>query len=190
MQDHGSEHVDGLALLTSQHREVEQLWAEIQAAHGRGDHDGGGELADRMIMLLSQHDAIETMVLYPALRRVEGGDRLADRSLEEHQQVRELLAQADGADLSVPENWRALEQAMTLVHAHVHQEEEPTIFPMVRTLGPEEVERLGSQFEAGMKVAPTHPHPSTPNNAAAATVVGTAAGLVDKARDAISGRNQ
>src|SRR4051794_26316885 len=88
---------DAIELLSSHHRDVEQLWTQAQAAHSGSDRQLATDLGLRIITLLSQHDAIETQFLYPALRDVgTAGDRLADHSLEEHQKVRELLKAADG----------------------------------------------------------------------------------------------
>src|SRR5439155_8749674 len=67
--------VDGVELLTSQHRDVEQLWSHLRASHASGDKVQADQ-AKRIITMLSQHDAIETQVLYPAVREVTEGDQL------------------------------------------------------------------------------------------------------------------
>src|SRR5687768_15072632 len=91
--------IDAITLLTAQHREVEHLWGELKTAQGTGD-ERSQELANRIIELLSRHDAIETMLLYPALRQTGAdGDAMADHALEEHQEIRELLKQADRTDI-------------------------------------------------------------------------------------------
>lgn len=175
---------DAVELLTSHHRDVEQLWSHAQQAHAAGDHDLAAEVGQRVITLLSQHDAIETQFLYPALRNTgERGDDVGDHSLEEHQKVRELLKAADER-LHEPGAWSSLTEAMTNVFEHVG-EEESQIFPLLRAVGQEELYELGDTMQSAMKVAPTHPHPTTPNNPLAATVVGGAAGIVDRVRDAL-----
>jgi hemerythrin-like domain-containing protein len=175
---------DAIELLTSHHRDVEQLWSQAQAAHGAGDRGLAGDLGQRIITLLSQHDAIETQILYPTLRDVgQRGDQLAAHSLEEHQKVRELLKAADG-DAADPKGWSSLSDAITNVMHHV-EEEESQIFPMLRGVGQEELYELGDTMATAMKMAPTHPHPTTPNNPVGATVVGAAAGIVDRVRDAL-----
>src|SRR5689334_3179030 len=85
--------------LTSQHRQVESLWATVEGA-GTGSSPGREGPARQIVTLLSQHDAIETQLLYPELRDVGGdeGKRLSDHALEEHQQVREMLKDVDRAD--------------------------------------------------------------------------------------------
>jgi hemerythrin superfamily protein len=174
---------DAIEFLTAQHRDVEQLWGQANAAKSTGD-DSARDLGQRVITLLSQHDAIETQLLYPALRDVSvRGDQLADHSLEEHQHVRELLKAADG-NLDDADGWSSLAEALRAVQRHV-AEEEGDIFPMLRMTGQEELHDLGDALQAAMKLAPTHPHPSTPNNPIGATLVGGAAAIVDRVRDAL-----
>jgi hemerythrin superfamily protein len=181
---------DAIELLTAQHRDVEQLWSQAQRARADGDAALAQDLATRIITMLSQHDAIETMQLYPALRKAgEHGDRMADHALEEHQAVRELLAAADGKDVMDAAVWRSLTEALTDVQHHV-EEEEGELFPALRTLGQERLTELGDAMELAMKMAPTHPHPSTPSSGIGATVVGAVAGAVDRARDAVTGEDR
>lgn len=175
---------DAVELLTSHHRDVEQLWTRAQETHAAGDQSTASDLGQRIITLLSQHDAIETQLLYPALRDTgERGDTLAEHSLEEHQKVRELLKAADG-DLDDTKGWSNLAEALSHVIEHVG-EEESQVFPLLRTAGQEELYELGDTMEKAMNVAPTHPHPSTPNNPLGATIMGGAAGVLDRVRDAL-----
>jgi hemerythrin superfamily protein len=175
---------DAIELLTSQHREVEQLWTQLEA--GGPGSSIATESTRRIVKLLSQHDAIETMMLYPAVRKA-GGEELADHSLEEHQQVRNLLKEVDQGDPTDPATFAILRQAIEAVLTHV-EEEEGEIFPLLRAdLDQSELLALGDKLAAGMKVAPTHPHPTTPNNPVGAAVAGAVTGIVDRARDAIAG---
>ncbi|MFP5318748.1 MAG: hemerythrin domain-containing protein [Acidimicrobiia bacterium] len=177
---------DAIGLLTGQHREMEQIWTQLQAAHASGS-DVQNELAQQIITLLSQHDAIETQFLYPELRGLGDaqGEQLADHSLDEHQQVRELLSSVDGEDVRDESVYSTLSRCIADVMAHV-AEEEQQIFPLLVGIStPERLNELGQEMTAALKMAPTHPHPTTPNNKAGATVAGAVTGLVDKARDAL-----
>src|SRR5215207_6278976 len=89
--------VDAIQLLTFQHREVSDLWSQVQASNRGGQVDASA--AQEIVTKLSQHDAIETQFLYPELRKVgDEGAQLADYSLDEHRRVRELLSEVDGKD--------------------------------------------------------------------------------------------
>jgi Hemerythrin HHE cation binding domain len=173
--------IGAIELLSGHHREVERLWTEARAAHTGGRHEQAQPLVEQVIELLSRHDAIETQLLYPTLRGLgERGDALADHSLEEHQQVRELLKEADRRDHR--EVWSTLERALTSVQAHV-AEEERSIFPALRGVGDDALIDLGDAMQKAWKTAPTHPHPSTPDSGVGATVVGSMAAVVDRMRD-------
>jgi hemerythrin superfamily protein len=175
---------DAIELLVSQHREVEQLWSQLQTAE-RDRAEVRHDLARRIVEDLSRHDAIETQLLYPAVRKVPGGDQLADHSLDEHQRVREMLKDVDGEDPADPKVFARFSECVQAVLQHV-EEEEHQIFPKLReVLGQEELSELGGKMEIAWAVAPTHPHPSTPNNPIGAAVAGTVAGVVDRARDAM-----
>ncbi len=178
---------DAIELLTSHHREVEQLWSRIQAAHERGAEVQQDE-AQALIRLLSQHDAIETQLLYPELRKLgDQGREKSDHSLQEHQKVRDLLKEVDKGDVRDEATFRTLAECMQEVQHHV-QEEESQIFPMLRDgCSPERLMDLGEKMATAMKTAPTHPHPMTPDSKAGATIAGAVSGVVDRAKDALRG---
>lgn len=177
---------DAIELLTGQHREVEQMWTQLQAAHASGS-DVQNQLAEQIVTMLSQHDAIETQFLYPELRSAGAaqGQQLSDHSLEEHQEVREMLSAVDGRDVSDESVYSTLSACISAVTAHV-AEEEQEIFPLLRqSCSAERLNELGQQMTAALAMAPTHPHPTTPNSKVGATVAGAVTGIMDKARDAI-----
>jgi hemerythrin-like domain-containing protein len=178
---------DAVELLTEQHREVDQLWSQLEVAH-RDASSVQQDVGEKIVRLLSQHDAIETMVLYPALRQaLPDGDQLADHSLDEHQQVREMLAQVDGEDVAEAGVFATLTKCIQAVQHHV-QEEESSLFPKLRqAIGEERLTELGDEMQKAMATAPTHPHPHAPQSGVGATVAGAVSGVVDRARDAIRG---
>ena len=172
--------------LTSEHRQVEQMWAELQEAHATGGPTQE-ELGRQIVKALSQHDALELQLLYPALARA-GREELAEHAKEEHAEVRRLLNEVDGKDPVDEAVFTKLAEILTNVDAHV-AEEEGTMFPYLRAnLSSQELIDLGRRSEQAEKLAPTHPHPTTPDGKVGATVAGGMAGLVDKAKDAIKGR--
>jgi hemerythrin superfamily protein len=181
----GQTGTDAIQFLTSQHREVESLWSTVEGAGG-GTAPGREGPARQIVTMLSQHDAIETQLLYPELRDVGGeeGKRLSDHALEEHQQVREMLKDVDRADTFDEQAYATLAKCITAVQHHV-TEEEGTIFPLLRQRCNEQrLLELGSKMAKMMDTAPTHPHPSTPDSKLGATVAGAVTGAVDRMRDA------
>src|SRR4051794_7622865 len=148
---------DPLDFLSHQHRQVEQLWTQLQAAHANDD-DVQAKLADDLVAMLSLHDAIETELLYPAVR-AHGGERgaeVADHSLQEHANIREQLQRVEGGDPRDEQTWGVLSQCIDDVNHHV-VEEETVVFPLLRQhWGVDEqaqvCERMAEMLQAAPKV--------------------------------------
>ena len=176
------EPVNAVHLLLQDHREVEQLFSQIEAAGGAGPD----EAVNEVVRELSIHAVIEEQVLYPAIReKVPGGDELADHAIEEHQQAKELLAQIDRSDGDATERRSLLARLTREVRSHV-EEEEAELFPKLQAaFGPEEQQEMGQAMAEAKKMAPTRPHPNAPSTPPGNVVAGAAAAVVDKARDAL-----
>jgi len=175
------ESTDAVQLLIQDHREVEQLFIQIEAAGGTGPE----EAVQQVIRELSVHAAIEEQVLYPAVRsKVPGGEELADHAIDEHQEAKELLATLDGGEGEAADRAPVLARLMQEVRSHV-EEEEGDLFPKLRAaVGPEELREMGEAMAQAKKMAPTRPHPQAPSTPPGNVVAGAAAAVVDKARDA------
>ena len=171
--------MDPVALITTDHREVEQLFARARAG-ATTDTDAVATI----VRELSMHAAAEEQVVYPALRRTgDDGDRLADQAIAEHQRAKELLVRLDrdAGDRA------ALDELVQAITQHV-QEEERDLLPRLRAeLDDDAYGALGDAFDKAKRMAPTHPHPHAPNTPPGNVVAGAAAAVVDRARDAISG---
>ena len=64
------------------------------------------------------------------------------------------------------------------------------LLPQLRTVCPgDELRELSEKFHRAKKMAPTRPHPSAPDRPPANKILGPGAGLVDRLRDALTGRN-
>jgi len=124
---------DLLELLAHQHRQVEQFWTQLDAAHASGD-GALAELVPELVELLLRHDAIETALLYPELSGVADGrgQELSEQSLRDHQAVRDQLRRVLGADPADDQTFTMLAQCVSDVQRHAH-EEEHEVFPLLRT---------------------------------------------------------
>jgi hypothetical protein len=116
---------DGYSMLEREHREVEQEFTKLE----RDDDSVVREVCE----LLTQHIRREEAVLVPALRRLDGGDQLADRILGENSAVATMIAELyDSATPErVPELVATLRDAVT---AHLDTVES-LIVPALRTGG-------------------------------------------------------
>jgi hemerythrin superfamily protein len=175
--------------LMADHREVEEIFARIQAMPGGGQDLR--DLVDEVTIELVRHSVAEEQYLYPAVRKhVQGGDRLADKELEDHSRVEKILKQLEKMNTDDAQMSPLLQQLMDEVAAHI-QDEENNLFPMLRqACSSETLGDLGDKVRRAKAMAPTRPHPSAPDTPPANKILAPGAGLVDRARDFVTGRGK
>lgn len=167
--------------LTDDHAEIRALLADIDTtpAAQRGD------LFRHIVSELARHEAAEEAVVHSVTRdEVPGGDAVAQAVLEEEDQAEHLMAEMERMD---PESQEFLVKFRSLrddVLAHAEHEEAEE-FPLLRThLDAERRGQMADGFDRLKGVAPTHPHPTTPQDPKIRAAVGPIAGIFDRARDA------
>ncbi len=176
-----------ISVLVHDHREVEEMFTEFES--GAPDSARRAELRDKLITELVRHSVAEEMYLYPTTRKaLPGGDQLADREIEEHAAAERLMKDLEKCNPDDPRFDDVLTQLITDIRGHV-AEEETDLFPRLEAAcsGPELAE-LGAKVQQAKKFAPTRPHPSAPDTPPLNKVMGPPVGLVDRVRDALSGR--
>ena len=125
---------DVFALLTEDHREVEQLFQQFQQSNDP-------EVARKICDELTVHAMVEEELIYPLLAtKVNPGH--AREARHEHEEAKQLIEQidsalADGGDVS-----SLVSQLQQSVQHHV-QEEESEIFPEMRERQPALTEAMG-----------------------------------------------
>jgi hemerythrin superfamily protein len=179
---------DAIALLKADHRTVEKLFRAFVKA-GDGAYRTKRKLVDDIIRELSVHAAIEEQFLYPAVRReVSGAEHDVLESMEEHHVVKWVLSELEPMD---PKDERFDAKVTVLienVRHHVH-EEEHELFPEVRdAMGRKTLLDLGAKLAEGKRLAPTRPHPRSPDEPPGNLLVGAMAGVVDRALTAVKTR--
>ncbi|MGW7415846.1 hemerythrin domain-containing protein [Streptomyces sp. NPDC054863] len=180
---------DGITELITDHREVDELFAHLEKS-SPGD-DGARALADRLTTELVRHSVAEEQHLYPAVRaHLPGGDRIADKEIADHAKVEQLLKDLEGLRAGDPRFTRLVSTLKSEVTAHV-RDEENNLFPALRKhCSAEAIDELGDRLRRAKKTAPTRPHPGTPDTPPANKLLAPGAGLVDRVRDALSGRGK
>jgi len=134
---------DLLDRLGFEHRQIERLWSEFRLAHGRhleAEHRPGArfggtgqhDLARQIVTALTEHEAVELQLLYPAVEEVVGQE-LAYHARADHEEVRQLLDDVDGADPADEAVFQAFTKIMSKALAHI-EEEERIAFPMLRAV--------------------------------------------------------
>ncbi len=178
---------DVIAELVIDHREVEEMFAKLE---GELPPDERQTLLEHVVAELVRHAVAEEAWLYPAVRdRLPDGGAIADKERKDHLEVEQLLKQLEGEDPHDPANRAALHALMATVREHV-QDEETRLFPALRTVySQQELKDLGDKVRTAKRTAPTRPHPLTPRDAVSRRVLGPFVGLVDRTRDALTGRS-
>jgi len=178
---------DALSLLMEDHREVEDMFARLEA--GGMEIDARKDLVDQVTIEIVRHSVAEEQYLYPFVHdHLPGGETLHDEELSDHARIEVLLKQLDGMSADNLEFEATLRELMTEVRSHV-AEEEGTLFNELReATTAEQREDLGGKIEMAKRVAPTRPHPSAPDTPPMNKLLGPGTGLVDRIRDALTGR--
>ncbi|MEU0400570.1 hemerythrin domain-containing protein [Streptomyces sp. NPDC006197] len=180
---------DVIAELTADHQEVEQLFAKIQGLPS-GD-PRKKNYADQAIMELVRHSVAEESYLYPAVREhVPQGDEMADQELQDHAAAERTMKELEGCAADDPRFDELMMRLMNEIRSHV-ADEENNLFPRLREACPADMlNELGDKVRKAKKMAPTRPHPSAPDTPPANKLLAPGMGLVDRLRDAMTGRGK
>lgn len=179
---------DVTTILADDHRQVELAFQELETRVGSPEHRRA--LADHVIAELVRHSVAEEQYLYPAARKaLPDGDNLADHELSEHAEAERTMKELDGLDPSDPQFDQQLGKLMNEIRHHVKDEEED-LFPRLRAAcSVDELEDLGEKIVKAKQMAPTRPHPAAPDKPPMNKILGPGAALVDRMRDALTGRH-
>ncbi|WKX73655.1 hemerythrin domain-containing protein [Streptomyces sp. XD-27] len=180
---------DVISELTADHREVEEMFERIQAMPPSDPERK--RLVDNATIELVRHAVAEEQYLYPAVREhVEEGNPLADKEITDHGRVERILKDLERRDVDDADFDTLVTQLVNEVSAHV-RDEEHRLFPLLRAAcSPEQLEKLGDRIRQAKRTAPTRPHPAAPHTPPANRLLAPGMGLVDRTRDALSGRGR
>jgi hypothetical protein len=173
-------------VITEQHRDLLGLCDRMT---GGETGDRRREVAEVVIATLSRHLSAEEQYLYPAVRRtVPEGDAIADRELAEDHELLMLLKTMDGVRPEHADFGRLAGDVTAAVRRHA-EADASELLPLLEQMVPvEDLVRIGNRIETAEEAAPTRPHPGTPSAPPWNKVVDPVVAVVDKARDAMSGR--
>ncbi|WP_052664113.1 hemerythrin domain-containing protein [Nitriliruptor alkaliphilus] len=153
---------DAIELLTSQHERIKELFSSLEA---RASRPSKAKLDDvrELVSTLVKHAEIEELVFYPAIREELDLDEDVDESLEEHHAAELLLAELEKLPADAPRYDAKVTVLRENVLHHI-EEEETELFPRVRdTLAEERRRELGGAMLRAWDVAPSRPHPLSPD---------------------------
>jgi hemerythrin superfamily protein len=183
-----TEQTDLISVITKDHREVEQVFTELESRRGTPDHRR--RLADHVITELVRHSVAEEQVMYPAARRhLDDGDELADHEIEEHAEAEEVMKQLEDVPAEDPRFDHLLGELMKDIRHHIEDEEKDLLPKLQEACSREELRDLGAKVVRAKKIAPTRPHPSAPDRPPANLILDPGVGMIDRLRDALGKRD-
>ncbi|HEX9049740.1 MAG TPA: hemerythrin domain-containing protein [Anaeromyxobacter sp.] len=137
--------MNAIDLLEQQHREVEELFEEFEAA-GDGATKTKERVAREISDALAMHAEIEEKLFYPESKQ-ENTEELLRESVEEHLSMKRILADLLESGPSDDQFEAKMSVLKEQVEHHV-EEEEKELFPKVRKdLSKDELEDLGERMQ-------------------------------------------
>jgi hemerythrin-like domain-containing protein len=140
---------DAIAMLTAEHRQVEQLFQQFEDLSDRAKASKK-KLADQICNALILHTTVEEEIFYPALREAskEAEDKL-DEAIVEHASAKDLIAQIQEMEADDDLYDAKVKVLCEQVQHHV-EEEEKEMFPMAKKSGLD-LAALGQEMAAREK---------------------------------------
>jgi len=181
-----SDQQDLVDKVIADHREVEEVFKQIEQNDAPPQRR---DLVEHVIAELVRHSVAEEEYLYPTARRVlPDGDKLANDKLREHSDAEWVMKRIEKTHSEDRQFDELVAKLIEDVRRHV-QDEERDLLPRLRAACDEtNLRKLGEKFEHSKALAPTRPHPSAPNRPPMNKILAPGEGLIDRLRDALTGR--
>lgn len=177
--------VDVIAFLKEQHEQIKELFARVKAAEGKAKEEAFYSLR----RLLAVHETAEEEIVHPAARRaLPDGDSVIEARMQEENKAKKVLSKLEAIDIHSSEFKTEFELLERNVLMHANAEEREEFDRLGGALDADRLEKMRSAAEFAEKTAPTRPHPGV-ESPAANLLMGPFASMIDRARDAISGKN-
>lgn len=137
--------MDALTMLKQQHREVDELFDRIQQCTDEERIPLLGRISEKLTL----HAEIEERHFYPFCRRM-GIQDMVDHSLQEHAEVKQLIAEILQMKRHDPRIMDDVNKLMSAVQSHV-KEEENMLFPrLVSVASAQDLTNVGMEMQRTM----------------------------------------
>lgn len=184
------QHRNVIDILTTDHREVEQMFVELESLHGAtsdDDRQRRKDLVEQVTIELVRHSVAEEAEVYPVVAQ-KVSESEAERSKHEHAEAEKTMKRLEDLQPDDAGFDAELAALMREIREHV-KGEEGEVFPQMRqAFSEDELVELGMKVASIKQMAPTRPHPAAPDSPPADKILGPAAGLLDRMRDAVTRR--
>jgi hemerythrin superfamily protein len=183
---------DVVDLLSADHREFDRIFQQLEQLSGNTTPavlQRKRDLVDEVTIGLVKHSVAEETQVYPRVeKKVDRAE--AEHAKEEHAEAEETMKRLERLDPGDPEFDGAVAELIREIRHHVEEEEGRMFAELRATFTRDELVEMAEKVEAVKKIAPTRPHPMTPNEPGVRLAVGPVASLLDHLRDAVSGRGK
>jgi hemerythrin superfamily protein len=134
--------MDAIQLLKNDHKKVEKIFSDLE-----NKTDDRRALFPELDRELTVHAEIEEKIFYPAAKQAEPTRDLVLESLEEHKQIKMVLADLEQTDMRTSE-WGADLKVLKEDVMHHVGEEEDDLFPKIqKILSKQQLEELGTRMQ-------------------------------------------
>jgi iron-sulfur cluster repair protein YtfE (RIC family) len=152
---------DVIEVLEHDHREVEQMFKELEALRGEESDDAKArrkELADQVTIELVRHSVAEEVLVYPRVETEVSAEE-AQHAREEHAEAEETLHRLEKLDADDPVFDDELATLMREIRHHIADEERQTFVRMRQVMDgatasqrAEPAPREGSGWPGGLAI--------------------------------------
>src|SRR5215210_2097262 len=161
--DHSTDH-DVIDILVTDHREVEEMFAELEGLFGPGaDTDRRRQVTDEVTIELVRHAVAEEVAVYPRVKDKVSAEE-AERAKREHAEAEETMKRLEKMDSDDPGFEAEIRTLMAEIREHVAEEEGEMFVHMRTVFTDDELVDMGRRVKAIKLMAPTRPHPHVPND--------------------------
>ncbi|HEX8634090.1 MAG TPA: hemerythrin domain-containing protein [Pyrinomonadaceae bacterium] len=137
--------MDAFELLKNDHAKVSALFERIEPAT---DATTRQQLFTQLKQELDVHAHIEETILYPALKQAAATRDITEEAYEEHQEVKDLLAELEATPADSEEWSDILLELRENVEHHVEEEEGEMFTKAREVLSAQQLNEIGAQMAA------------------------------------------
>jgi len=175
---------DVVTFLKAQHEQIKALLSQVAESSGSEREEAFTQLR----RLLAVHETAEEEIVHPRARHeLENGEAVVSARLEEENEGKQVLSELEKMDVSSKEFEEKFTSVRTDVVEHAEAEEHEEFGRLAQELDADQLEKMRRAVEFAESTAPTHPHPGAESRTAN-MIVGPFASMMDRARDAITGK--
>jgi hemerythrin superfamily protein len=175
---------DVVSFLKSQHEQIKSLLSLVQESKG----EQRSEAFTKLRRLLAVHETAEEEIVHPKARRaLDNGDDVVSQRLDEENEGKQALSELEKLDVDSTEFETKFQEFRKDILEHAEAEENEEFNKLAEALDADQLEKMRSAVKLAEATAPTHPHAGV-ESATANMLAGPFAAMLDRARDALTGK--